>query len=318
MPFRGETPISTILKHLNEPPPLEGPAAAALPEDLRPVLRRCLAKEPSGRYANSAEVADALRNARSPSRRQQPVSTAVLQADTLAASVPAPRRPARPPKEEEAIAPTIAGRPPRGRRVLQPWLLVVPLVVVGAGVVVVQQTMRRPATTPLTMAAALPAPTPPAAAAVAPATTFALPDTVPAAPRPSRTPASRPSPPPTSRPSPPVAAAARSSGPVSLPAAAPPTTVAAPPIAAPPAPAADARSTEPGLLQLAVKPWGEVTLDGRLAGTTPLDRIALSPGPHSVRVRHPLYEVWERQVTIRAGQVEKVVVDFPAQGVRKQ
>ena len=41
------------------------------------------------------------------------------------------------------------------------------------------------------------------------------------------------------------------------------------------------------------------------------------PGVHRVRVRHPSYEVWEREVTLRAGQTERVVVDFPASGVKK-
>ena len=36
------------------------------------------------------------------------------------------------------------------------------------------------------------------------------------------------------------------------------------------------------------------------------------------RVRHPLYETWERPVTIRPGQTEKIVIDLPAEGVRKQ
>jgi hypothetical protein len=44
----------------------------------------------------------------------------------------------------------------------------------------------------------------------------------------------------------------------------------------------------------------------------------LPAGAHTVRVRHPLYEPWERTVSIRSGQVEKVVVDLPAEGVRKK
>jgi serine/threonine-protein kinase len=71
------------------------------------------------------------------------------------------------------------------------------------------------------------------------------------------------------------------------------------------------------LLQVVVRPWGEVTVDGRLVGQTPLDRIPLSPGVHRVRVRHPSYEVWERDVLLRAGQTERVLVDFPAAGTRK-
>jgi serine/threonine-protein kinase len=94
----------------------------------------------------------------------------------------------------------------------------------------------------------------------------------------------------------------------------PPTTMAAPatppPTTAPPA--------GPGQMQVVVKPWGEVTVDGRMVGTTPLDRLTLSAGPHAVVVRHPLYEPWEGRVTVRAGQTERVVVDFPAQGRRRQ
>jgi serine/threonine-protein kinase len=74
----------------------------------------------------------------------------------------------------------------------------------------------------------------------------------------------------------------------------------------------------PGHLQVVVRPWGEVTVDGRVVGQTPLDRIALPPGVHRVRVRHPSFEVWEREVAIRSGETEKVVVDFNAAGVRRK
>jgi serine/threonine-protein kinase len=74
----------------------------------------------------------------------------------------------------------------------------------------------------------------------------------------------------------------------------------------------------PGLLQIAVRPWGEVSIDGRLIGTTPLDRITLTAGTHVVRVRHPSFDLWERPVAIRPGETSKLVVDLPADGVRKQ
>ena len=35
-------------------------------------------------------------------------------------------------------------------------------------------------------------------------------------------------------------------------------------------------------------------------------------------VQHPSYEPIERKVTIHAGRTERLVVDFPAQGTRKQ
>jgi hypothetical protein len=63
-PFRAETPLGTVLKHLNEPPPLEGPAATLLPPAIVPVLRRSLAKRREDRYASATEMARALEEAR--------------------------------------------------------------------------------------------------------------------------------------------------------------------------------------------------------------------------------------------------------------
>ena len=59
VPFRAETPVATLLQHLQDPPPLE-----AAPEPLRPVLARALAKTPAERYADGAEMAEALRPVR--------------------------------------------------------------------------------------------------------------------------------------------------------------------------------------------------------------------------------------------------------------
>jgi serine/threonine-protein kinase len=58
VPFREPTPVATLLRHLQAPPPLE-----EAPEALRPVLARALAKAPAKRYANGAEMAEALRAA---------------------------------------------------------------------------------------------------------------------------------------------------------------------------------------------------------------------------------------------------------------
>ncbi|HET7291435.1 MAG TPA: protein kinase, partial [Vicinamibacteria bacterium] len=89
VPFRGETPISTILKHLQDPPPLD---RTKLPKSLRPVLAKALAKEPGARYSNARAVADALREARTPSRKQQPIATEVLVAPTLPRPATRPAR----------------------------------------------------------------------------------------------------------------------------------------------------------------------------------------------------------------------------------
>ena len=60
VPFRGDSPLGTILKHLNEPPPLEGARAKGLPASLVPVLRKTLAKRPAERYSTAGGLATAI------------------------------------------------------------------------------------------------------------------------------------------------------------------------------------------------------------------------------------------------------------------
>jgi serine/threonine protein kinase len=64
VPFRGQTPVATLFMHVQDPPPLDGTAAARLPPALVPVLRRALAKEPGDRFASATEMAHALEAAR--------------------------------------------------------------------------------------------------------------------------------------------------------------------------------------------------------------------------------------------------------------
>jgi len=279
VPFRGETPISTILKHINDPPPLDGPPAAGIPADLKPVLRRCLAKEPGERYATARETGEALRDARSPSRRQVPVDTDALRAPTLptAPTIQVPRPP----------APSTPA--PARSFLLQPWLLAVPVVAIAGGVVY-KKMAAAPASPPPTVAAASPTPAP-----VAP-TLAAVPPSSPPSATPSLAAVSpvRVSPVPSPRTPKPSA---------------PPPTPAATPIPAPrstPEPAPE----PPGMLQLAVRPWGEVSVDGKVMGTTPLDRFTLSAGSHVVRVTNPGFAAWEGRVVVRPGQTERLMVDL--------
>ena len=72
------------------------------------------------------------------------------------------------------------------------------------------------------------------------------------------------------------------------------------------------------MLQVIVHPWAEVTIDGTLVGTTPLDRISLSAGTHNVRLRHPGYEPVEREVVIQPGQTERLRLNLSTEGVRKR
>ena len=59
--LRAETPIATIFKHLQDAPPIDD---APLPEPLKAVLRKALAKNPDERYATAAEMVAALTEAR--------------------------------------------------------------------------------------------------------------------------------------------------------------------------------------------------------------------------------------------------------------
>jgi serine/threonine-protein kinase len=293
VPFRGETPISTILKHINDPPPLDGPAAARLPADLKPVLRRALAKEPEQRFANTRDFADALRHARSPSRRQQPLATTVLEAPTV----------------KRASA-------PQRRRLL--WLALLPVAAFGIGLYLMagrrgerpEQDLRGLPATTATLPSpptALP-PTPPPTPLATPVASASPEPTALPTPRPTPTPRPRPTPPPTPARTP---AATPSPAPAIV---LPPSPTPAPPKETPtPAPVAALG----GLLQVAVRPWGEVSVDGAVVGTTPLDRLPLAAGPHTVRIRHPAFEIVERRVVIRPGQTERLVVDLAAEGVRK-
>ena len=65
VPFRGETPVATIFKHLQEAPPLTGAGAPRLPPALVPVLAKALAKQPFQRFQNTAELIEALKRAKS-------------------------------------------------------------------------------------------------------------------------------------------------------------------------------------------------------------------------------------------------------------
>jgi serine/threonine protein kinase len=61
LPFRGDTPVATIVKQLQEPPQLD---AWGLPDALRSVLLRTLAKDPAERHANVADLRREVQAAR--------------------------------------------------------------------------------------------------------------------------------------------------------------------------------------------------------------------------------------------------------------
>jgi serine/threonine protein kinase len=68
LPFRGDSHVSTIMKHIHERPPLEGPRAARIPTQVVAVLKKALAKTPELRYSTARGMAVALGVARNAAR----------------------------------------------------------------------------------------------------------------------------------------------------------------------------------------------------------------------------------------------------------
>jgi serine/threonine protein kinase len=64
VPFRGDTARATLVKQLEEAPPLEGPRAEAIPGTAMPILRKALSKDRGKRYSRARGLVEALRLAR--------------------------------------------------------------------------------------------------------------------------------------------------------------------------------------------------------------------------------------------------------------
>jgi serine/threonine protein kinase len=96
----------------------------------------------------------------------------------------------------------------------------------------------------------------------------------------------------------------------------PSTAPSAPPTQASPG-AATSTAQEVGLLQLGVRPYADVVIDGELVGTTPMKAVPLSAGLHTVRLLHPSFQPFQRKVTIRAGTTTKLEVDLELDAIAK-
>ena len=154
-------------------------------------------------------------------------------------------------------------------------------------------------------------PPPPAPQAAAPIVA-AAPPVVEAPPAPQvPSPVAAPEKPP--EPAPPPKAQARAAkkppepAPIAAPEPVPPVevVVAPPPKPAPPPP------PQTGKLVLAVSPWGEVYVDGRLRGTTPpLAEVELPPGRHRVEIRNSAQLPYHTFVELQAGQTQPIRHSF--------
>ncbi|MFI5184356.1 MAG: protein kinase [Vicinamibacteria bacterium] len=200
VPFKGETPIATIFKHLQEPPPLEGPEAPTLPPSVVPVLKKALAKKADDRFSSCAEFAQAMTAARDaagiaplPSGPMTPrpspaaptvqtprtlmASSTAASAPTVATPRPAPRTGAS--KAISRVEPTRVMPPPKAARSGVPIGAVVGVAVlvlaVGVGAMALLLRRPTPAATPTPGSAPTEAPAVPPAAATGTLVIDALP-----------------------------------------------------------------------------------------------------------------------------------------------
>jgi serine/threonine protein kinase len=114
VPFKAETPLATILKHLQDPPPLDEPGAASLPEPVKHIIAKALAKHPQDRFQTVEELSAALRAARQPAPAPTPTPTVALPPTPPVhpAAPPPPPVVAAPPTFVGDAAPTMRRPPP--------------------------------------------------------------------------------------------------------------------------------------------------------------------------------------------------------------
>jgi len=302
VPFHGDTPFAIISRHLREAPPLED-RELPLPPRLVPVLRRALAKQPDERQSSAAELAAELRDAASEgaaSRASLPTSTAPL--PRLPSDTPQTRTihdarlgrnvvPAAMPTPAPRAAPARAlPNTPSGRAVGLVVALALGLVLATTiGILLAVRAWNE-----RTADSARP-PTEAAEQAIQ----ATLP--VPPSPAPALTPSDSP---PDPDPSPKPIQADPS----------PKLTQGVDRVRrAPAVPQPTSRSTPVptfGVLEVRVRPWAEVVLDGKSLGTTPLKPVSLPAGAYEVELLHPKYKRLRKRVTIEAGATFSLEVDL--------
>jgi serine/threonine-protein kinase len=321
VPFHGDTPIATLFKHIQEPPPIDG--RQGIPPALVPVLHKALAKDPAQRYASAREMADALRAARDAEAAKGAGQTMVLAPTAKASAVRAPDtavpaaptelrapRPSPPPPPPPRAARATAPAPPPARREEQRGLPLPLLVGVGLlGAVLLAGALflftRAPQEPGVASVTTLPAPPP--TLAEPPAGSAVEPSLPPAALTPATTPASV---------APPVAEPPAVVRPQTTVAPfVPPTTrpAQAAPVTRPPAPTPPPTTlpaVAQGTVRLRVLPWAEVEIDGVYKGTTPLRPIPLPAGTHTLRFTHPDFRPLIKRIIVPAGDEVALEVDL--------
>ena len=115
VPFQGRTPVDTLLRQVNDPPPLYGEMAARIPRELLPLLARTLSKRPEDRPASARVFLEALDHARQ-AAVPEPLAAPAPPADRpITASRTPPPLPKSPPIVRTAVLPRRGGPAEPGR-----------------------------------------------------------------------------------------------------------------------------------------------------------------------------------------------------------
>jgi non-specific serine/threonine protein kinase len=65
-----------------------------------------------------------------------------------------------------------------------------------------------------------------------------------------------------------------------------------------------------GEIEILVRPWGQVYVDGADRGSTPLRPVTVAPGRHEIVVHHPSFGKRRRVITVKAGETTRLSVDM--------
>ena len=82
VPFKADTPLAVVLKHIQDPLPLPTRLRPELPEALERVVLKAMAKEPEGRYESAGEMAEALERALEKATRPEAAAVSHPEAET--------------------------------------------------------------------------------------------------------------------------------------------------------------------------------------------------------------------------------------------
>ena len=292
-PFGGAEVVDIMRMVLQDTPQPPSAHNARVPPELDALVLRMLAKRPDERHPSARWLYRELRQLED--KLEKEPSGAARRADAPARKVSA-EDPTLVMGDEHA-APADAPKSRSTKRFGSRLVAVAAAVLVAVAVIVLAPWQDAP-----------PSPAPQAAAPIV----AVAPPIVQEPPEPQPTPpVAAPEKPPEPAPRPKVQArAAKKSepAPVAAPEPAPPpveVAVAPPPKPVPPPP------QQTGKIVLAVSPWGEVYVNGRLQGTTPpLAEVELPPGRHRVEIRNSAQLPYHTFVELQAGQTQPIRYSF--------